>query len=382
MSIGYNHVRVRVHVDALAHNYSVMNALGGNGYAVVKSDAYGHGLAVAAEAFAGAGARTMAVGTVEEAETLTRTTFTGRVVSLLGPQLPEDFEAAVRLGVICFCGRREQLAHLNEAAAKAGHKALVSLKFDTGMRRLGFSPDEAADVLEFVRGLPGVEVAMVSSHLATADEPGRADFVHEQAVRFTSAVGVLRAGGLSFEANLANSAAILAYPEYRFDGQRPGIALYGADPLRDPDPAAPGASLRPAMDVSTRVYQVRDLAAGEGLSYGLTHVAERDTRVAVIGLGYADNYSRGLSGKGCVVIHGRRAPILGRVCMQMAMVDVTDVPQARPGDTAWILGGPDEAAVTIDELADWWGTITYEVFCLLGMNPREYVLDSGGQSGY
>ncbi|WP_461211089.1 alanine racemase [Desulfocurvus sp. DL9XJH121] len=380
MSIAYNHVRVRIHVPALSHNYKVVNALGGNCFAVVKSDAYGHGLAVAAEAFAEAGARTMAVGTVEEAETLSQTTFTGRIVSLLGPQLPEDFEAAVRLGVISFCGRKEQLAHLDEAARKAGKPAHVSLKFDTGMRRLGFSPSEAADVLEYVKGLPGIRVDLVSSHLATADMPERAGFVREQAARFKEAVDVLRAGGLCFEANLANSAAVMAYPEYRFDAQRPGIALYGVDPLRGG--TGPGADLRPAMEVSTLVYQVRDLAAGESVSYGQTYTAQNAMRVAVVGVGYADNYSRGLSNKGFMVLHGRRVPILGRVCMQMALVDVSEVPQARPGDTIWLLGGPDEAAVTPDELADWWGTISYEAFCLLGMNRREYVLDSGGQSGY
>ena len=381
MPIGYNHIRVGIRVQDLAHNFSVMNELGGNCYAVVKSDAYGHGLAVAAEAFAGAGARTLAVGTVEEADVLSRTTFTGRVVSLLGPQLPEDFEAAVRLGVVSFCARREQLVHLNEAGVRAGRPARVALKFDTGMRRLGFSPAEATDVLDFVSGLSGVKVEMVSSHLATADEPDNAAFVHEQAARFRGAVDVLRAGGLHFEANLANSAAVLAYPEYHFDGQRPGIALYGIDPLHCPGVSGPGDRLRPAMDVSSRVYQVHDLAAGEGVSYGLTFTAPRAMRVAVVGAGYADNYSRQLSGTGSMVLHGRRVPILGRVCMQMAVVDVTDVPEARPGDAIWLMGGPFETAVHPCELAEWCGTISYEIFCQMGMNRREYILDSGGQRG-
>ena len=381
MAIGYNHLRVRVRVDDLAHNFRVMNARGGSCCAVVKSDAYGHGLAVAAEAFAGAGATTLAVGTVEEADTLSRTTFTGRVLSLLGPQLPEDFEVAVRLGVVSLCARRGQLRRLDEAAARLGRPARVALKFDTGMRRLGFAPSEAAEVLELVRSLEHVEAEMVVSHLACADEPDRADTVREQTARFAEVVAALRAGGLKFEASLANSAAVLAHPDCAFDLQRPGIALYGADPLRRMDETGPGAELRPAMDVSTRVYQVHDLAAGEGVSYGLTFTAPCAMRVAVVGAGYADNYSRSLSGRGFMVLHGVRVPVLGRVCMQMCVVDVSGVPQARAGDRVWLLGGPDEAAVHPCELAGWWGTISYEVFCALGMNRREYVLDSAVQRG-
>lgn len=380
MSIGYNHVRTRIHVQAIADNYREMNRRGGNGYAVIKSDAYGHGLTVAAEAVAGAGARTLAVGTVEEAALLGNTTFTGRVVSLLGPQLSEDYALAVEHEVICFAGRREQLRRLDEAAAKAGRTARVSLKFDTGMRRLGFLPDEAPEVLELVKGLAHVEAVMVSSHLATADEPEHEAFVHEQAARFSKAVGVLRAGGLTLEANLCNSAAILAFPQYHFDGQRPGIALYGANPFHGTSREELGAFLRPAMEVTTRIYQVHDLKKGEGINYGLTFTAPRDMRVAIVGVGYADNYSRGLSSKGFMLVAGKRVPVVGRVCMQMTAVDVTAVPEARAGDKVWLLGGDCPEAIGACELADWWGTISYEVFCLLGMNPREYVLDTGGQS--
>lgn len=378
MSIGYNHVRVRVHIKALAENFKVMNRHGGNGYAVIKSDAYGHGLAVTAEAMAGAGARTLAVGTVEEAAMLANTTFTGRVVSLLGPQLPEDYALAVERDVICFCGRREQLRRLDEAAGAAGATARVSLKFDTGMRRLGFLPEEAAEVAKFVKGLEHVGAVMASSHLATADEPDQEAFVREQGARFSAAVNALREGGLTVEANLCNSAAMMAFPEYHFDGQRPGIALYGANPFWGTSKEELGADLRPAMEVTSRIYQVHDLKKGEGIHYGLTFTAERDMRVAIVGVGYADNYSRGLSGKGYMLVAGKRVPVVGRVCMQMTAVDVSEVPEARAGDKVWLLGGDGPEAIHPCELADWWGTISYEVFCLLGMNPREYVLDTQG----
>ncbi|BBD07954.1 alanine racemase [Desulfovibrio ferrophilus] len=381
MSIGYNHVRARIHVRAIADNFLEMNRRGGNCYGVVKSDAYGHGLAVVAEALAGAGAKTLAVGTVEEAASLANTTFTGRVVALLGAQLPEDYPLAVAHDVICFCGRREQLRRLNEAAVLARRKARVSLKFDTGMRRLGFLPEEASEVLELVQSLPNLEAIMVSSHLATADEPEQEAHVHEQGARFKGVVDVLRAGGLEIEANLCNSAALLAFPEYHFDGQRPGISLYGGNPFYGTSREELGCCLRPTMEVTSRIYQVHDLKAGEGINYGLTYRAERDMRVAIVGVGYADNYSRNLSSKGWMVVGDKRVPVVGRVCMQMTAVDVTDVADARAGDTVWLLGGNSPAAISACELAEWWGTISYEVYCLMGMNPREYLLDRDIQRG-
>jgi alanine racemase len=127
------------------------------------------------------------------------------------------------------------------------------------------------------------------------------------------------------------------------------------------------------MEVVAPVFSVHGLKAGESVSYGRTFTASREMRVAVVGAGYADNYSRSLSGRGEVVLHGKRAPILGRVCMQMTAVDATDIPQAKAGDPAYLLGGPGERPVTPEELAGWWGTITYEVFCLLGQNARTHV---------
>jgi len=357
-----------------------MNERGGNCYAVVKADAYGHGLAEVAKVLAEAGARTMAVGTVGEALELLGTGFGGRVVALLGAQLPEDFEAAAREGIVCFCARREQLAKLSEAGLRLGRRVPVALKFDTGMRRLGFVPEAVGEVLETVTALAGIEVVMVASHLAVADEPAEEAFVQEQATRFETVVSFLRAAGLRFEATLANSAAVLAYPKLRLDGQRPGISLYGGNPFWGTDKEQLGCCLRQAMETETRIYQVHPLKKGETISYGRTFTAERDMRVAVIGAGYADAWSRGLSGRGQVLVHGRRAPVVGRVCMQMTAVDVTLVPEAAAGDAVWLLGGPGQGHIRVEELASWWGTISYEVYCLLGLNRREYVLDSPGEN--
>lgn len=370
--IPYNHMKVRVRLGAVCENYRQMTARAGNTCAVVKSDAYGHGLAEVTEALTGCGAKSLAVGTVEEAETVLKTSFKGDILSLLGPQLPEEYSFAAEHGIVCFCGRREQLERLSEAGKKAGRRVPVALKFDTGMRRLGFVPEEASRLAEQIVGFDGIEPVMAASHLAVADDPDREDFVRLQAERFEKAVAALRDAGLPVRATLANSAALLAFPEYHYNMQRPGISLYGGNPFWGNEREELGRCVRPAMDVSTRVYQVHDLAAGEGIHYGLSYTADRDMRVAIVGAGYADNYSRGLSNKGFMVLHGVRVPVVGRVCMQMTAVDVTNVPEVRAGDVAWVLGGPSENAVTPDELADWWGTISYEVLCLLGMNPREY----------
>ena len=209
--------------------------------------------------------------------------------------------------------------------------------------------------------------------LATADEPDRADYVARQKGEFDAVCAGLSAAGFTFERTLGNSAGLLAFPELHYELQRPGIALYGANPFRGTPLEELGEKLRPAMSVRTLVVQAHPVSAGESVSYGCTFTAERDMRVAIMAAGYADCYSRALTGKAEVMIRGRRAKVLGRVCMQLTAVDVTDIPGVEAGDDVWLLGGDGPAAVTPDEMAGWWGTITYEVFCLLGLNKREFV---------
>jgi alanine racemase len=177
---------------------------------------------------------------------------------------------------------------------------------------------------------------------------------------------------MTFARVLVNSAGILAYPELHFDGQRPGISLYGSNPFWGTRWEAKGQSLLPAMEVMAPILSVHDLAKGQTISYGRTFTAPRDMQVAIVACGYADNYSRSLSNKGWMLVHGKRAPVIGRVCMQLTAIDITHIPQTRPGDQAYVLGGQGKERILPEELARWWGTITYEVFCLLGQNPREY----------
>lgn len=369
MSIEYNLVRVFVDLEAIRHNYRLLLARGTRLIPVIKSDAYGHGLVAVARALASCGADFFAVGTVEEAALL-RPAVGGAVLALLGPQLREDYQAVAEMGILPLAARHDQLRLLQEQASLGDVRLPVALKFDTGMARLGFSPSEVRNVISALRACDRLEPRLLVSHLATADDPDQASFVLEQADAFHAVHAAFLKAGLRLEASLVNSAGLLAFPDLARDAQRPGIALYGTNPFQGTALEGLGHGLRPAMQVEAPVIAVHPLPRGSAISYGRTFVADRDMTVAIVAAGYADNYSRGLSNKGWVQIRGQRARILGRVCMQLTAVDVTGIPAVAPGDGAFLLGGIGEGAIRPEELAAWWGTITYEVFCLLGMNRR------------
>jgi len=372
MSIWYNHVRVRVRPQALADNFDAIRTRAANPAPVIKSDAYGHGLQKVAQTLYDRGARTFCAGTVGEAAVLKDTLPAAEVLSLLGPVDEAEYGLACERDLLVFAGSSEQLLRLEETGRQLGVPVRVALKFDTGMSRLGFGVDEAGGVADILEGLEHVRAVMASSHLATADDPDQSAYVEEQAGRFGQALRTLHARGLDLKASLANSAAVFGHPAVLHDLQRPGIALYGANPFHGTAWADKVPPLQQAMDVSTRLVQVRSIPAGQSVSYGRTFTAAEPMRIGIVAAGYADNYSRGLSSKGQMLIRGTRVPVLGRVCMQLTAVDLSRVPQAEPGDEVFLLGG-GENAITVEELAAWWGTITYEVFCLLGQNTREYV---------
>jgi len=390
MAIPYNMLQVRVDLARIVDNYRFLESKATGLMPVVKADAYGHGLLPVAQALLGAGARAFCVGSVAEAVALRqavpdvrdrRDVHDVHIMALLGPLHRQDHQAAVTHGLTPLIGRFEQLEALQEAAARANRTACLALKFDTGMCRLGFSASDAGRVAEVLGRSPNLRLELVTSHLATADEEDGGEYVLEQAGRFRAVCRQLRAAGLNFAANLCNSAGILAYPELHFERQRPGISLYGSNPFLGTSREELGRPLKPAMSVTTRVLDVHDLPRGGSISYGRTFTAGRDMRVAVLAAGYADGYSRGLSNKGQVWLKGHRAPMVGRVCMQLTAVDVTGREDVAPGDTAYLLGGENQTRITPEELADWWGSIPYEVFCILGLNKRSYAdATQGGQS--
>jgi alanine racemase len=378
MTILYNKIEVRIRLSAIRSNYRRLCALGSRVFAVIKADAYGHGLFEVARALSQEGCDTFAIGSVEEGAALRRFLreegISGRIVSLLGPVDSEDYAPLWEHEIIPFVGGFRQLESLARHAARLGKVLPISVKVDTGMARLGFVETDMPRLIERLREAPLVRPVMVSSHLATADDPEAVEKVMEQAKRFDAMAGALRQAGYTVEANLANTAGILAHKQLRHDAQRGGIALYGANPFAGTAWEHLGGGLSPAMEARTKIVSVHPLKKGQTISYGGTYTAERDMTVAIVAAGYADAYSRGLSGRGAqMLIGGRRVPQIGRVCMQLCACDVSDLPDVRPGDWAVLLGGEGPLAISAEELASWWGTISYEVFCLLGMNRRVYI---------
>lgn len=375
MTIAHNYLRTRVRVGALVANYKLLSRHGGHIIPVIKADAYGHGLEPVARGLAAAGANAFAIGSVAEGAALRATAPDATILSLLGPILPEDDALVLENDLVPFIHDFGQLDRLAALAATTDQPFGIAVKCDTGMARLGFVEADLDRLIDRLKAIPGLTVRFVASHLATADDPKAFDFVEAQGARFATFCQALSLAGFQFEASLCNSAGILAHERHAWQAKRAGIALYGINPFRGTDKESLGTGLVPAMETVTRIVSVHDLPRGSSISYGRTYVTDRDRRVAIVAAGYADAYSRGLSNTGFMWLSGRRVPILGRVCMQLTAVDVSGIPDVAPGDEIYLLGGRGAEAITADDLAEWWGTIPYEVFCLFGLNPREYLPD-------
>ena len=263
----------------------------------------------------------------------------------------------------------ERVRALSEAGIRCGEPVCVHIKLDTGMGRIGVrTPQEAASLAQLIDSLPGVRLTGCFTHMATADEDWRED-TYAQIARFEQLCAAIKAvhpGEITCHA--ANTASIFRYPQAHFDMVRGGIALYGYPPVEE------AKGLRPAMRWAARAVYVKTIEPGDKVSYGGLFEAQRPTRVMTVPVGYADGYRRALTGKGCVLVRGQRARILGRVCMDQIMVDVTDIPGAQVGDEVVLLGAQGDEMIDAQEMADWIGTISYEVICSPSSRvPRVYV---------
>lgn len=405
----FSKVRVTIDLKGLIHNYRLLASGSSSTLAVVKADAYGHGLFEVAEALAGAalpksandfspqssfcprpGPLSFAVGTIEEAVALRNSGRMEEILSLLGPLGPseefgqrDDYALALANGIVVTIHSPEQLESLSKAAAESAFPESareaeplsipVALKFDTGMRRLGFCEEDCSFLLDFFRANPRLRPSIIFSHLACADMPEEAEFTLGQKKCLQDIVALFKDAGCNVRPSLANSAALLRGISEKqiFAGLgRPGIALYGANPFYGSKDEFLGKELSPVMSASAPVIALRNLGPGEGISYGRTFIADRDMRVAVLAVGYADGYLRCASNKSMVCIRGHKVPLLGRVCMQMILVDVSTVPDCHIGDAAYLLGGAAEDHIPAEEVAEWMSTIAYEVFLSMGCRNR------------
>jgi alanine racemase len=361
---------VEIDLAALRHNYLALRRQAGEHVevlAMVKADAYGHGLVPVARTLAGAGARTFGVAEIEEGIALREAGLTGEIIVLLGvPAEKMPLVLAHRLSPVVF--EMSVLEELSLLAEQAATRVDVHLKVDVGMGRLGIPPAALPHFLARIADLPGIRLAGVSSHLPMADRP-QAVATREHCRRFLAVVDSVRQGHPGApRVHFANSAAFFNLPDTRFDMVRPGIALYGGAPCE-----ALAGVLRPVMSFKTRVRQVKEVEAGTGLSYGHTFVTSRPSRLAILPVGYADGWLRRLSNRAEVLIGGRRVPLRGTICMNACVADVTELAEVRAGDEVVLLGRQGGEAITAGEIAGWLETIDYEVLCLIGgRNARNY----------
>lgn len=368
-----------VDLDAIAHNVAVLRERAGSAavMAVVKADGYGHGATRVGRAAVAAGAAELGVATLDEALALRRDGVEARVLCWLHPP-GTDFAPALLADVDVAVSSQRQLADLLDAVGRTGRTATVTVKADTGLSRNGVGEADYPALLADLRRAASddaVHVRGLMSHLAHGDVPDH-PFNAVQAARLTGLVALARTHGVTFDVvHLSNSPAALTRPDLAFDMVRPGIAVYGQTPI----PARGDMGLQPAMTLKCPVVLVRSINEGDGVSYGHTWIAERDTTIALIPAGYADGVFRNLSNRLDVSINGRRYPSVGRICMDQFVVDLgpgaTDV---AVGDDAILFGPGTAGEPTAQDWAEMLGTINYEVVT----SPRGRIVRSyvGGDS--
>lgn len=362
--------RVSIDLTALCHNYRLLQEQAKEAafLAMVKADGYGHGMLECAHALAKAGCTVFGVAELPEAVSLRKSGISGAIYSMVGFN-PADAHHFIESEITPVVYDLAGIEALSKAAEQAGRSIGVHVKVDTGMSRLGVQLDEIDELLTKIEQAPGIFLAGMASHFPCADDAASATTrqCHERFKEFQEHLPA----GTSLVKHIANSGGTLYSPATREDMVRCGIALYGYYP--EGRTQIPGEGLRPVMSFSSRVVQVKTIPAGQGISYGHTYITTRPTKLAVLPVGYEDGFSRKLSNCGEVLLRGRRVPVRGRVCMNLCMVDITDIDGVCVGDEAVLLGRQGEETITADEIAGRIGTISYEVLCMIGNNNhREY----------
>lgn len=359
MTKGLRPTWLEIDLSAVAHNARLLRARAQQGarvMAVVKADAYGHGAEAVANVALQNGAQALGVAIPEEGIALRRAGIAAPIL-VLGGIAPEAARDIVRHGLAQTVYDEATLRLLAKAAESEGRPAAIHIKVDSGMGRIGVRNAKALLALaERALAEPGIVLEGVYTHFATADAQDTA-YREAQHARFTEAVAALRHSCPGVVVHAANSAALLCAPHTHHGMVRAGIALYL-------DPQFPGGAsdgLRQAMRWVTRAVHAKEIAPGESVGYGCHFTASRQTRVMTLPVGYADGYHRCIGGRGYALVRGQRAPVIGRVCMDQAMLDVTDIPGAGVGDEVVLLGAQGDDAVSVREMGIWCGLIDYEV---------------------
>lgn len=338
--------------------------------AVVKANAYGHGAIEAARTLDALGGAYFGVAIPEEGAALRDAGITSPI-AVLGGMFPDQAPDIIEYGLTPVVFDMDAARALDEAAKKCGVILAIHVKIDTGMGRLGIQPQEAGPFFSELKRLGNLNVEALLSHFAESEAEEK-EFSHRQLATFLKAVEEARSLGVNPALlEMANSAALVDIEQSRLGMVRPGIMLYGSYPatrMRE------SIKLKPVMQLKTRILLVKSVPAGFTVSYGRRFTAKRPSLIATLPIGYADGLPRKLGNTGEVLVGGKRVPIAGTVCMDLIMVDVTDVPGVKTGDEAVIIGSQGAEAITAEEVAEKAGTISYEIFCRLSARvPRVYI---------
>ena len=372
----YSRVYAKIDLDAVTYNMEQMKQrVNGDTkiMAVIKSDGYGHGAVQVAEVLEkydyiwG-----FAVATLDEAVVL-RTEGIKKPILVLGCIFPDQYLEMLDNDIRMNVYTEEMAKEISYMARREGKTAYLHIKLDTGMARLGFAVnDESIDAITRISKLPNVNMEGVFTHFSKADEMDKT-FTENQISQFIAMTEKLKERGVTFPyEHCANSAAIIDVEDARFDIVRAGISTYGLYPSEEVNQDA--VHLKPALALKSHVAFVKEIEKGTPVSYGGTFIAEKKMKIATIPVGYGDGYPRSLSGKGYVLIRGKKANILGRICMDQFMVDVTDIEGVSFGDKVTLIGRDGNESISVERLSELSGRFNYEFICALGKRiPRVYV---------
>lgn len=374
----YQRVFATVDLDAICSNMEKMKANVAEHtklIGVIKTDGYGHGaVPIARELEKLPFVWGYATATAEEAFILRRDEMK-KPILILGYTFPYSYERLITEEIRMAVFRKDMLLQLSEKACRLGKKAKIHIKVDTGMGRIGVRPDQEG--LEFVKEAfqtPGIEVEGIFTHFARADETDKTA-ANKQLNKFQAFLAMIKDEGLTIPVkHCSNSAGIVELPEANMDVARAGITLYGLWPSNEVRRDI--VELRPALSLYSHLVYIKEIEPGDSVSYGGTFTAQKKTRVGTVPVGYGDGYPRGLSGKGYVLVNGKKAAILGRVCMDQFMIDLSEIPEAKEGDKVTLIGKDGAYAITMEELGNLSGRFNYELACDLSKRvPRVYMKD-------
>ena len=368
-------VRLEIDLDNLINNIQEIRNHVGNDtliMATVKGNAYGHGSVTCSKTFLENGADRLGVSILSEGVTLRKAGIVAPIL-LLNYTPPSQYGELLEYNLIQTIYQYEDAEFLSDVAQSLGKVAKIHLKIDTGMNRIGFLPNDCSikDIVKIVN-LPNIEVEGIYTHFATADHEDKS-YTIKQFEKFKWVIDRLEEMEIQIPIkHAANSATIIDLPEYKLDMVRPGIILYGYYPSEFVNKGV--INIKPAMTLKSCISNIKDLGKGEGIGYGQTYITKRISKIATLPIGYADGYPRILSSKFYVTINNMKAPIVGRICMDQLMVDVTEIENINKNDEAVLFGYGHKDYPKADELAHELGTINYEIFCMFGMRvPRIYI---------